>query len=383
MKSKKVVVVLHQSNLSGAPRVLLDYFENVKLKGYTFRFFINNPGPLASSFKRYGSLSYFPADKNILFRKILKRFPTIYEFLKGQWFRSRLYFNKPDLVYLNTISENPIARQALKGSYNTAVHIHEMNFSFSLNQSRSWKQQILTRPSFFVACSNAVSSYYQDCFGVDPQKIATIYGTVNYSRFESATDLEARYDFNLQDDVVVIGALATPHFLKGTDILVKAAAEVVKNYKNSFFIWQGGSKAAYENDPFIMSMKKMIEKLDLTAHFILIPESNSVSTFYNSIDIFATPSREDCFPLSVLEAMYFKVPVVGFDICGIPEAVGKDSGILSDVLDHQSFATILQKLIANKTLRDELGANGSKKIKNKFSSEIVAKDWKNLLDKIS
>ncbi len=52
-----------------------------------------------------------------------------------------------------------------------------------------------------------------------------------------------------------------------------------------------------------------------------IKDKNEISDVYNIADIFCMSSLDDNFPTTVLEAMACGIPVIGFNVGGIPEQV--------------------------------------------------------------
>ena len=81
---------------------------------------------------------------------------------------------------------------------------------------------------------------------------------------------------------------------------------------------------------------------------------------------------EGC-PTSLLEAQALKVPVVAYNIDGIPEIVRhRVDGLLYDKEDPQIVAGILSLLDCG-VLRQKMGISGHQKIREKFSLDLMAK----------
>lgn len=86
-------------------------------------------------------------------------------------------------------------------------------------------------------------------------------------------------------------------------------------------------------------------------------------------DIFVHPTREDCFPLVVLEAMAAGLPVVSTREGGIPDEVedGK-TGLLCPKGDPGSLADALEELLMDASLREQMGAAGRERYQEHFTS---------------
>jgi glycosyltransferase involved in cell wall biosynthesis len=97
-------------------------------------------------------------------------------------------------------------------------------------------------------------------------------------------------------------------------------------------------------------------------------------------DIFAFPTYYECFPLVVLEAMQFSLPVVSTHEGGIPEIVEEGrTGFLCPQKDVTALAEKLELLIKDQTLREQMGAAGYRKYKQEYTLEKFENRLKDIL----
>ncbi|MEQ1549762.1 glycosyltransferase family 4 protein [Sphingorhabdus sp.] len=95
-----------------------------------------------------------------------------------------------------------------------------------------------------------------------------------------------------------------------------------------------------------------------------------------SADALALPTRypNEAFPLVVLEAMAYGLAVVATPEGAIPDMVEHGAnGFLVESRDVSGLADSLQQLICNPTLRTKMGAEGQKKIVERFSRDVFNK----------
>ena len=85
-------------------------------------------------------------------------------------------------------------------------------------------------------------------------------------------------------------------------------------------------------------------------------------------DIMTLPSRDDPFPLVVMEAMLLGKPVVAFDVGGVAHQLG-DAGLVVEAGDVSAFARQLRRLVDDETLRTELGELAAARARSLFSWE--------------
>jgi len=75
--------------------------------------------------------------------------------------------------------------------------------------------------------------------------------------------------------------------------------------------------------------------------------------------VFALSSRSESFPLTVLEAMRARLPVIASNVGGISEAVvDGHTGLLVPIGTADAWADSLKHLLVDRETRDSMGANG-------------------------
>ena len=105
---------------------------------------------------------------------------------------------------------------------------------------------------------------------------------------------------------------------------------------------------------------------------------------FEQADVFVLPTRNDCFPLTILEAMQHALPVISTLEGGIPDIV--DSGSTGFLIpksdDTLSLVEKLEYLITNPSEREQFGLNGRIKYEQNFTLPIFEQRMHNILYKI-
>ena len=102
--------------------------------------------------------------------------------------------------------------------------------------------------------------------------------------------------------------------------------------------------------------------------------------FFANSDIFVQPTFEDCFPLTLLEAMQYKQPIVSTDEGAVPDMVKNGiNGFVCKRKDAYSTADAIGKLLDSKELRIEMGENGYRLYKEHFTLDVFNRNITTIL----
>ena len=104
---------------------------------------------------------------------------------------------------------------------------------------------------------------------------------------------------------------------------------------------------------------------------------------YNIADIFVYPTRSDTLPLSILEAMASRLPIISTRVGGIPFELADGAGIIADSDDPKEIALLIVKLIKDKKLRIRMGEAARKRVVNVFnwdkSAQVAIDGYKKVI----
>jgi len=94
-------------------------------------------------------------------------------------------------------------------------------------------------------------------------------------------------------------------------------------------------------------------------------------SLYQKSDVFVLPTLADCFSLVSMEAMSCGLPVVTTRMGGIPEIVEEGTtGFLMDAGDYPALAQHLDRLVADVSLRQDMGHAALSQAREKFDCRV-------------
>jgi glycosyltransferase involved in cell wall biosynthesis len=99
-------------------------------------------------------------------------------------------------------------------------------------------------------------------------------------------------------------------------------------------------------------------------------------------DVFTLSSREDPFPLVVLEAMALARPIVAFDVGGVREQLD-DTGVVVPAGDVAAMAGAVIALLDDEAERRRLGAEAARRVRSLYDIGPFRENIKGLVAGVS
>lgn len=163
-----------------------------------------------------------------------------------------------------------------------------------------------------ITVSNHTKNTIITHYGVDPQKIITVYNAVEPIANEDALNFKKAFS----DKIVTFLGRVT--FQKGPEYFVEAAHKVLQKIDNVKFVMAGSGD-------LLERMIKRAAELGITNkfHFTGFLQGDDVVKMLSISDVYVMPSVSEPFGISPLEAMRSNVPVI----------ISKQSGV-SEILKH-------------------------------------------------
>jgi glycosyltransferase involved in cell wall biosynthesis len=221
-----------------------------------------------------------------------------------------------------------------------------------------------------------VRDYLLDRWGVAESKVSVVHEFISLEQ-ERLDRRDARKrvreSLGLSDDDILVGSCGTLDWRKGADLFLQMASLVPAHSQarkiHIHFLWVGADLTSLDYWKFNQdaAMAGLREKITV------VGSTSRPQDFLAAMDIFALTSREDPFPLVMLEAASMSLPLICFDSSGGgPEFAERDAGLIAPYLDVGAFATHILALAADAGARSRLGANSRGKLLERYTLEHQA-----------
>lgn len=164
---------------------------------------------------------------------------------------------------------------------------------------------------------------------------------------------------------------------KGFDVLVEAAAEVLKTHPSTGFVLfgEGGEQAKLET---------RVAELGIASRFRMPGYTSDLDRYLPWADVAVLPSFTEGLPNVALEASAAGVPVVATAVGGTPEVVADgETGFLVPSGQPAAITERVSRLLSGDGLRRQLGAAGRERMRQEFSFEAQAERYAELFDRLA
>ena len=92
----------------------------------------------------------------------------------------------------------------------------------------------------------------------------------------------------------------------------------------------------------------------------------------NNADVFILPSYTEGLPISILEAMSYRLPVISTPVGGIPEVIKDgENGFLFTPGDKDALYNAINNLVADKNQREDMGEKSYKRVQQHFPDKVA------------
>jgi glycosyltransferase involved in cell wall biosynthesis len=166
--------------------------------------------------------------------------------------------------------------------------------------------------------------------------------------------------------VVRLGRLS---FEKGQDMLLEAWAEVAPRHPS----WR---LRLYGTGPEEDALRRRTAELGLDASVEFPGATSDLESALTGASVFALSSREEGFPMSIIEAMAYGLPTVAFDCApGVRELLtdGHD-GLIVTPGNVIACAAALDRLMSDGPLRDALGEAARDSVR-RYAPDAIIDRW--------
>ena len=280
--------------------------------------------------------------------------------------RYRARFNKHhvNVAYVHFIPST------LDGSLKMPKLIFKIFKRYVISTYRKADEIVVVNPSFIPPLVE---------LGIPKENITYIPNFVDHEKFHEIPlkeRNELRDKYNIAQDKFVIMGCGQVQTRKG----VLDFVEVAKQNPDMEFVWAGGFSFGKMTDGY-KELKAVMDNPPANVKFIGIIPRSEMNGIFNMCDVLFMPSLSELFPMSILEAVNSKKPVLLRDLDLYEEILFKDKDCYAVGTNVEEFSNEVRKLANDKSYYKHY-SDGSKVISDFYSKEHVTNIWREYYPRI-
>ncbi len=352
----RIANIILTSQNGGAEQVFIDYMKVLKNLGHDILGIVKDDSPYADRVSQLG----------VPVKKIKNSFGN-YDFFAVKEIEKILREFAADAVIAHIGRSMVLVRKAIKKIKNKKI------FLIAVNHSMNVKRSIGADLVFSV---NKEIFYRTVKIGQDEKRSFVIPNALDLSEAQAEF---SEIDFTKKDKIV-IGVMGRIDETKGFDTAIKAILELkrassLQKLEQKFLLKIAGSGP---REPFLRSLAK---NLNLENEVEFLGWVQNKENFFQSIDIFCLPSRNETFGLVLLEAMKCYKPIVASATDGAKEVLRDEiDGLLFNLEPsknmHERLTGVILRIISDPYLANKMVKNSFVRLKEKYSYKALEQRMK-------
>ena len=359
----RILLVTHEASRSGAPRVALLVAGSLVEQGHSVEVVSRAPGPLLPEFAAVAatSIEFLHRVRRKLWRTwAIRGLAYLVDTVLAAVTLIRRW---PDLVYVNSTSAAIYLRPARWLGRRVVLHVHESGALAAgfLDAARAPRR---LKGITLVACSPSVHTELLTLTDQQAENIAML---------PSVPD----------DSTVLRRSVEAPDRPYSRTNWWWDAAGPSSIAKARISGWQSPARSA-KRCPIshcgLFGSERSLSRCGRMTQpeWSLYGPTANPYAHMRRFDVATLPSRDDPFPLVVLEAMLLGTPVVAFAVGGVARQIG-DASVVVPPGDVAAFAREVVNLLTDEDARRHLGALAQARVSGLYSTRVFAVAVANLV----
>ena len=223
-----------------------------------------------------------------------------------------------------------------------------------------------------TAVSNYLKNRTYEEFNVS-KEIQTIYNFVDTKIFRRVENNELKGIFAPKGEKI-ISHISNFRPVKRIDNVINIFNIILKEVNAMLLLIGDGPERG--------KAEMMCREMNICDRVKFLGKQDCIVGLLSISDLFLLPSELESFGLSALEAMSCEVPVIASDVGGLKELFVENTGYLIDKDDIEGMAKKGIEILSDEGLREFLGKNARKRIKEFFDIDIIVPQYEKYYEEV-
>ncbi len=221
-----------------------------------------------------------------------------------------------------------------------------------------------------VGVSDHTSANLVNYEKISPKKVVTVANGIDGSRYQIRIDRgEKRKELGIKSNGPIIGLGVRLTEQKGITYLLQAMPQVIKCFPDITLVVAGDGtlKKELQAEAFHLGIDKSV---------LFLGSRLDVPELLKLFDLYVLPSLWEGLPMVLLEAMAAGCPIIATDVGGVSTVIeDKKNGVLVAPQNHKLLGANIVRLLSENDLREYYIRNGLQKFRDKFSADIMTRQY--------
>jgi glycosyltransferase involved in cell wall biosynthesis len=237
----------------------------------------------------------------------------------------------------------------------------------SVRVKRPWLNRIYYLPDAIITTGEHIRRELLQTHKIPAERIVSIPTGADMGRFHPGPpDLELKKRMGLPIDSPVITLVAVLRAQKRHELVIAAAAEVIKVFPQARFIFVG-------DGPGRNRVEQEIKNARLKAQILMTGYREDIPAILSFTDLGIISSVAEGIPQFLFQMMAMGKPVIATAVGGIPEIVTSGvNGLLIPPEDPAALAKALVQLLGDPESARGLGEKGRRLVEREYTVEKMA-----------
>ena len=285
---------------------------------------------------------------------------------------------RPDIVHTFLLDADMLGRFAKLLRPRTVVISSERFVKARYKWHYRWLDRLTSRvPDHLIANSHLGAEFARDGRGFKADKVSVVHNGIDEEVFQHDLDRRAiREELGLQDTDIAVLRLASIRYNKNYELLLEVGEELRDDTRFKFLCAGDVIFHAHADEArYAMALRERLVAADPELGIRLLGHCSDVQRLLVAADISICTSRKEGFPNSILEALYYGLPVVTTPVSGVEELIvdGHTGWIIPDD-EPGEFATRLKQLADDAELHTRMSAEAHERTARLFGSQALARN---------
>jgi glycosyltransferase involved in cell wall biosynthesis len=382
MTESKKLFVGHDANRAGAQLVLLHWLRERKARGLKNYLLLVHGGSLLKEYKKVAKV-WVGINEPPLWYKIKQRIPRFRKVGKldqvpasGQLNGVLSHFASEsfDCIIGNTVSSVSMLRELVALDVPFELYVHELSYSISTFTSDDDRRFMASSIRRVYAVSSLVKTTLVSDLGINVAKIDLLPPIVELPKSKKNAQDVVREKLGIPVSSPIVFSCGLAEWRKGPDVFLEVAKKLIAKMPTVHFIWLGLLDNEYSKE--LVSSK---EAWDVNNQVHMLPVSSDSRPYFEAMNVFFLSSREDPFPLVMLEAAHVGRPIVGVRASGgVNDFLSGLDDLLVESWDVDGFVERIEALLALDSEQQAVYQQELKKRAVNYSAALFMDRWSEL-----